>query len=529
MSDLFTNGYAVIIGVDDSPIDYLRLPAVAKDVNALYDVLTDEERCGYPKEQVRLVTGKNATRGNIIKALRWLRDQVANKPNATAVIYYSGHGQWDKVSEYHLIPYDVTSIPDYKDEAIEATHFSRLVASIRSERVLIIMDCCHASGMDMKDITLDLPFTERPFPINQSLTKGLSEVEHSAKNFDQLGQDRGRAVLNSSQGDEKSYVRADGRMSVFTYHLIEALTGHASQQDGARTVYVTDIMTYVHAQVKETTAQSGMKQTPDMMTNGVFPVAMLMGGKGIEAGKSLPDPLDPLPGQSSTQNTSNRSVNTRNNSGTIITGDGNIVGDNTRISTTTFDQSGQSVTGNQYNATDMNIGHIGDTVNTGGGDYIRGNQKNVRSGGVDISGPATFHGGFAGRDLHQGDIVSGDSYNVGNITGSQGVAIGRGAQANVTNTYGGGSDTEVAQVQRLLDELERLLSQTNDPRGEDSANVLDEIVAIRQELSSRKPTPRKLNKYGQRLQEAAVKFSRTVPAIVATANNIVTLVQKIAG
>src|SRR2546425_486712 len=41
--------------------------------------------------------------------------------------------------------------------------------------------------------------------------------------------------------------------------------------------------------------------------------------------------------------------------------------------------------------------------------------------------------GSAGRDVH-GDFAGGDSIRIGDIRGSQGVAIGRGAQAHVSHT-----------------------------------------------------------------------------------------------
>jgi hypothetical protein len=85
-------------------------------------------------------------------------------------------------------------------------------------------------------------------------------------------------------------------MSIFTYHLIEALTGHARPAEGAREVLVSDVMSHVHRRVPQSArADWGADQTPDYRVSGNFPVALLLGGQGLDKGRPAPDPLEPLP------------------------------------------------------------------------------------------------------------------------------------------------------------------------------------------------------------------------------------------
>jgi len=82
-------------------------------------------------------------------------------------------------------------------------------------------------------------------------------------------------------------------MSIFTYHLIEALTGHAQPQEGATEVLVSDVMGHVWRRVPESAkADWGSEQTPDYQVSGNFPVALLLGGKGLSKGRPAPDPLE---------------------------------------------------------------------------------------------------------------------------------------------------------------------------------------------------------------------------------------------
>jgi hypothetical protein len=390
VTELFENGYAVVIGVDANNIPNLALPTVAQDVRAVHDVLVHPDRCAYKPDHVRLLTGTASTHRNILAALDWLIEKTAADPNATAVVYYSGHGAVDK-DRYYLIPYDISFGSIYTD-AIPAEALNGRIAETNARRLLVVFDCCHAGGVGAKDAGLEsmdggdnLPISSVAFPIDL-VAADLPELDESGKSLDdglesinELLEGEGRAVLNSSTGAQKSYLRQDRTMSLFTYHFIEALTGHAPHHDDDTTVLVTDVMSWVTREVKKSAAREGRNQTPVMRTSGVFPIAQLLGGKGLAKGLGsvAPDPLAPLPG-------------------------------------VTFNQPGQMVHSPQVNTgRDANIGHLG-------------------------------------------DVNKGDTITVGDISGSSGVAIGRGASGTVTTTTvvtGGGTSGEslMGKLQALVD------------------------------------------------------------------------------
>lgn len=436
MSKLFEHGYAVVIGVDANQIKRLALPSVAKDVQAVHDVLIHPERCAYKAENVTLLNGEKSTSKNILNALLDLQEKVAADPEATAVIYYSGHGMVDNdTDQYYLIPYDISALSRIRVDAIKADTLTAEISAIQAKRTLVILDCCHADGMDVKDVDLKAIDAKAnveiaSFPIDLPQTKGIPSYEAApgSKDIADLLEGEGRAILNSSTGAQSSYVRKDGAMSLFTYHLIEALTGHAPHPDDATVVYVTDVMSWVTHEVKKSAKKEGVEQTPVMRTSGVFPIAQLIGGQGVAKGLggTLPDPLEPLPEPSV-------SIQVDHAEGAVIAGNVEVAGDfasrdmhkgdvyqgDVDSSTTNFNQQGQTVGGNQFNvAGDANIGQIGDNINTGGGDYVSGD-KTVNEGDV-------VHG-----DKVTGDKVGGDKISVGDISGGQGIAIGRGASANV--------------------------------------------------------------------------------------------------
>ncbi len=322
----FGQGYGLLIGVNENYVDEWALPDVARDVGALKEVLVHPERCAYLPEHVRVVTGAEATRQGILDGLDWLRERLAGSSNGTAVIYYSGHGL-RQGEEYYLIPYDVRR-DRLVSRSLRAADFAAEIEALAPRRMLVLLDCCHSGGMGVKGAAR--PYVPAAFP-PALLAKG----EGAARVAD-LAHGHGRAVLCSSTGGQRSYMRPDRRMSLFTYHLIEALTGHAQPQGGAEEVLVSDLVGHVTRRVPESARAMGVVQEPDFVLVGNFPVALLLGGKGL-GGRPAPDPLEPLSAASGGRIVAvsggvRDSVITAGDSNVVIqTGGGAYVGGNVQV------------------------------------------------------------------------------------------------------------------------------------------------------------------------------------------------------
>jgi hypothetical protein len=288
MSHRFENAYALLIAVDQNLEASAALPAVAADTRALRDVLVHPQRCAYAPEHVRLLTGADSTRQGILDGLDWLAERLAAAADdATAIVYFSGHGHVED-GEHFLLPYDL-KLRRVGSSALAAVAFAADVEKLAARRLLVVLDCCHAAGMAVKGATDTLPISSDAVPLSLFMPAAKSPGGG-------LAAGAGRAVLSSCQATERSYLRADGRMSLFTYHLIEALTGHAQPQGGAAQVLVSDLISHVYRWVPESAqAQHGARQTPDYQLAGNFPVALLLGGDGLGKGQAAPDPLRPLP------------------------------------------------------------------------------------------------------------------------------------------------------------------------------------------------------------------------------------------
>jgi hypothetical protein len=227
MTETFNRGYAVVIGVGAD------LPVTVDDATAIAGLLRDPSRCAYPAEQVQLLTGDDAQRDAALSALDWLAEAAG--PEATAVVYFSGHGL--ETPDYYLMPYGY-DLADLPGTAIPGPAFTRRLQAIQAGKLVVLLDCCHAGG--------------------QAEAKGWPGVKSPLPPtvVAELGRSSGRVMIASSRKDEVSWTGQP--YSVFTAALLEALAGYgAFEPDGyAR---VLDLALWVGRQVPERT---GDKQHP---------------------------------------------------------------------------------------------------------------------------------------------------------------------------------------------------------------------------------------------------------------------------
>lgn len=497
MSAAYELGFAVVIGVDDYAAPVPKLPVVVNDVRELKKVLTDPQRCGYLEENVRLLSGPEATKQNILARLDWLRDRVEGNEEATAIIYYSGHGHVvEETGKYYLIPYDYEGEEKIEESAIKAEIFSNRVDGIKAPRKLVLLDCCHAAGIEGSRETYSAEEEKKgigdvghiggkaAFPIE------IMGMEHAGAYVGEPGEksladhrtEKGSAVLNSSSAEQKSYIRKDRLMSHFTYQLIKSLTGHASHPDDDE-VLVTDVMSWVWREVPPAVMNDFNKeQTPVMRTEGVFPVALLIGGKGVTKGIEDGKPPEPPMPEADPSVT----VQVDLAQGSLVTG----------------------------------------SVNTGGGDLAVGDihkgdnikeQTNIKFDQRDTEIGQQFNLG----DVDSFEFTGGDKFEVGEIHNSQGLLFGR-VSADIVKigAMPAADDTQKQQIEQLVAELNKLLQKVPQEQ-QKSANAVTKITeSLIENASAEEPNEIVVESLSDSLKRAAQAFRENIPEIVDVTTKI---------
>jgi len=262
---IFDQGYALVVGVGGD------LPNTVGDATGLADILKDRARCAYPHDQVHLLTGENAGRERILAVLDALSQST--DPQSTVLVYFSGHGY--RVASptgefYYLLPhgYDLDRL---YQTAISGAEFTDRLRAIPAQKLLVLLDCCHAGGVGEAKAP-GLQLTKSPLPVEaQSL----------------LAEGRGRVLIASSQEDELSF--AGRPYSAFTLALIETLCGvGVAKRDGA--VRVADLA--LHAREVVPTRTRG-RQHPVLHFEHADNFALAYYAGGEAQPKGLPFAAEP--------------------------------------------------------------------------------------------------------------------------------------------------------------------------------------------------------------------------------------------
>lgn len=269
MSSFPANARALLIGVGDylNP-RFASLPATVRDAQAIAALLTDSNRCGYLTTNVELLTGEKATVASIRTALQGLAKATTD---STVFLFFSGHGgrmPENGIWRSYLCPREAD--PSFLSRtAIPGEEFSALLAAIPAQRLLVMLDACHAAGSADLKASDESPVWKAGFPDEY---------------YESLSLGSGRVIIASSKETQYSYIRRQGDLSLFTYHLCEALGGKAAVR-GDGQIHVLDVFHHVNEAVQgDQPSQTPILKVKDMDLN--FAIALDRGGKSVGVSQS---------------------------------------------------------------------------------------------------------------------------------------------------------------------------------------------------------------------------------------------------
>ena len=245
-------GYALVIGVGEyRNLDEARQLLFAEsDAEAMYRVLISQEGGAFPPENVRLLTGRDATLANVRHALEEWLPAVA-RPQDRVIVYFAGHGFVEQGRGY-LAPADVD--PDrLRDTAYPMARLGDVMANrVQARWKVLLSDACH-SGKINRETT------------NEALDLEFSNLPHSF------------LTLTASREREQSH--EDPALSTgfgfFTYFLTQAWTGHADNDPCDGRITADEVIEYVRSNVRRYARDRDLLQTPT--ARGDYDPRMLLG------------------------------------------------------------------------------------------------------------------------------------------------------------------------------------------------------------------------------------------------------------
>ncbi len=133
-----------------------------------------------------------------------------------------------------------------------------------------------------------------------------------------------------------------------------------------------------------------------------------------------------------------------------------------------------------------------------------------------------------GGDKVGGDKIGGDNIKVGDISGGQGIAIGRGASATVSiGMMPDTDDSTKAELQNLIQQLNQVLQQIPQGRQAEAEKVAKMATRLMEDASEEKPDKDMLEISSEGLKKAARNITDVMPDVLSIATKIAGLVAAI--
>ncbi len=232
--------WAVIVGINDYP-HVRKLNYAVNDARAFYDLLVDKN--GVPKQNVSLLLNGEATLTALRSTLGTALKKKAGKDDMV-IIYFAGHGasERDAASEdgdglaKYLLPFDA-NLEDLYSTALPMREIAHIIHRIRSDRLVFLVDACYSGASGGRSVSY------------ADLRANISD-----KFLDRLAAGRGKVIISASGANEVSAEDEKVRHGIFTYYLLEALSGRADA-DNDKQVSVDEAYRYVSEHVSRATGQ----------------------------------------------------------------------------------------------------------------------------------------------------------------------------------------------------------------------------------------------------------------------------------
>jgi hypothetical protein len=230
------NSYYLLVGVGRRAEDSEAMAISADDPVYLKEALHDFGL--FSEEKISPLINEDATKSNVLAKLDFLVESTQAEPADLVIIFFSGHG-CKKGDQYYLICRD-SKVSDLAGTAIEGSIFVEKLQAIQCDKMLVLLDCCHAQGITDQD--LDIPFDESTLL--------------SLKN---------RVILTACHKTQLSYLSMP--VSIFTHAVIEGLGGKFLKE-GDKDVNILNLSMDVRERVVALSKEIEQLQQPQL---NVFP------------------------------------------------------------------------------------------------------------------------------------------------------------------------------------------------------------------------------------------------------------------
>jgi WD40 repeat protein/uncharacterized caspase-like protein len=257
--------YVVAIGVSNYP-GPLRLRYASDDARAVESVFRAKSGPLFESIETRSVVDQDATRGNILKSLAWLRQTMRDQD--VGLFFFSGHGAF-RDSSFYMLSVDA-DVNDLETTAVPGDQLKSNLARTKG-KLVVLLDACHsgaqAAMLPPRTPIRRIEWSQPVIPVGRLRLPNSLVTRFQRVGFQQEGEkqlrpstdelvralsndEHGVITMSSSTGSEVSVESAALKHGYFTQALTEGLSGKADiNNDGD--VYLTELDAYLVNRVKD--------------------------------------------------------------------------------------------------------------------------------------------------------------------------------------------------------------------------------------------------------------------------------------
>lgn len=233
---------ALVIGVKNHQSTSIPDHLVAyseKDARAFAEFLTSEEGGGLLARHVKLLVNERARLRAVVEEI-WNHLIARAKPDDRVIVYFSGYGAVDPQGDPYLVTSD-TNPKRLPASSMPLASLANAVARIRAEKVSLYLDTAFNAQL-----------------AERALFKG--------RNFNLLSMEKivereGAIVFAASNPSEGAFELPENEHGIFTYYLIQGLSGNADANRDGR-ISAKELYSYVSEKVSVEASLDGRKQSP---------------------------------------------------------------------------------------------------------------------------------------------------------------------------------------------------------------------------------------------------------------------------
>lgn len=245
--------YALIIGVNEYQNPKYKLNYAYSDAESLLKQTVKLKSQLFQDVEVSTLFNGQANKPNILEAIKSI--SLKMKEQDVFLFYFAGHGTLGNMEgkeEFFLVPYDVTQIYGNEimlnEKAISAGELKVISSQLNAQKQIFILDACNSAGA-----------------LNAASTRGVAEEKAVA----QLARSTGSYWLTAAGSEQYATEFDQLGHGVFTYSLLEAISGEARNLTGDGILTIKELCSFVEQRVPELSQRyKGSPQYPASFSVG---------------------------------------------------------------------------------------------------------------------------------------------------------------------------------------------------------------------------------------------------------------------